>query len=67
MLKFIISSIKLTFKAINLHNYGIKKEDYSPSLDRKTIRKFTLKLLNSKLNLKFYNKLSKEAGDFRDL
>ena len=67
MLKFIISNIKLTFKKINLYDYSIKEEDYSPSLDKKMIKEFTFKFLSSRLNLRFYNKLSKEIGDFKDL
>jgi len=66
MLKFIINSIKLIFKAINLYNYSIKEEDYSPSLGEKTIKKFIFKFFSSRLNLKLYNKLSKEVGDFKD-
>jgi len=33
----------------------------------KIIKKFTLKLISSRLNIKFYNKLSKEIKDFKDL
>ena len=33
----------------------------------KTIKKLTIKFLSSRLNLRFYNKLSKEIGDFKDL
>jgi len=45
----------------------MKKEDYLPSLGKKTIKKLTLKLFSSRLNIKSYNKLSKEVEDFRDL
>ena len=43
-----------------------KKEDYSPFLDKKTIKKLIFEFLNSRLNIKLYNKLSKETEDFKD-
>ena len=67
MLKFIINSIELICKTINLYNPSIKEEDYSPSLDKKIMRKLTLKFFSSRLNLRPYNKLSKEVEDFKGL
>ena len=32
-----------------------------------SLRQFFIKFLSSKLNIRFYNKLSKEAEDFKDL
>jgi len=32
----------------------------------KSDNKFFIKLLSNKLNIRFYNKLSKEANDFKD-
>jgi len=44
----------------------MKEVDYSPFYD-KIMKKRTLKFFSSRLNLKLYNKLSKEVEDFKDL
>jgi len=44
----------------------MKEVDYLLSYD-KIMKKLTIKILSSRLNLKLYNKLSKKAGDFKDL
>jgi len=42
----------------------MREEDYLLSLGKKTIKELTIKLISSRLNVKSYNKLSKEVGDF---
>jgi len=44
----------------------MKGVDYSLFYDKKT-RELTIKFLSSRLNLKPYNKLSKEVDNFKDL
>jgi len=51
---------------INLYNFSIKGIDYLLFYD-KTIKKFIIKFLSGRLNLKPYSRLSKEVKDFKNL
>jgi len=44
----------------------MKEAGYSLFYDRK-MRKFIIKFFSGRLHMKFYNKLSKEVEDFKDL
>jgi len=44
----------------------MREADYSPSCDE-IMKKFIIKFLSGRLNIKLYSRLSKKAGNFKDL